>query len=94
MHTLNAETAPAYPEVAASGECRSNPTNQQMREVETMMSHPTDTGLSLPINPDTGERYKLCIDAHCPNCGHPERNFDGDVFGCRKCDYTSRERNR
>lgn len=33
------------------------------------------------------------IDADCPGCGWPERNFDGRVFGCRKCDYTSRERN-
>lgn len=47
MHTLNAETAPAYPEVAASGECRSNPTNHERREVDSMMSHATDTGRQL-----------------------------------------------
>lgn len=47
MHTLNAETAPVHPEVAASGECRSNPTDQQIREVFSIMSHPTDTRLQL-----------------------------------------------
>lgn len=35
----------------------------------------------------TGQR--ICIDADCPGCGWPERWFDGDVFGCRKCTYTS-----
>lgn len=46
---------------------------------------------------------RLCIDADCPECGHPERFrevliMDGGkpglgYFGCNKCDYTSNERN-
>lgn len=54
----------------------------------------TETGeLVMPINPDTGQQYRLCIDADCPKCVWPERWFDGKQFGCNKCDYTSSERN-
>lgn len=37
---------------------------------------------------------RLVIDADCPACGWPEWWFNGDDFGCNKCDYRSRERNR
>lgn len=52
--------------------------------------------IEAPVNPSTGEVFKLAIDADCPNCGWPERNFDTTtkLFGCRKCDYTSNERNQ
>ncbi|OHU47161.1 hypothetical protein BKG82_26245 [Mycobacteroides chelonae] len=52
--------------------------------------------LEAPINPETGERYKLAIDADCPGCGWPERNFDtqSKLFGCRKCEYTSADRTK
>lgn len=48
-----------------------------------------------PINPATGQPVVICIDADCPDCGHPERNFDTATgkFGCPNCDYTSTERN-
>lgn len=52
------------------------------------------TSAPFGVHPETGQPYKLCIDADCPNCGWPERNFDGELFGCRKCDYTSRKRNK
>jgi hypothetical protein len=47
------------------------------------------------INPATGQPVVLCIDADCPSCGHPERNFDTatGLFGCSQCEYTSTERN-
>lgn len=50
-----------------------------------------------PVNPVTGKSAVICIDANCPRCGHPERNFDTatSTFGCcnPECDYTSTERN-
>lgn len=36
---------------------------------------------------------RLAIDANCPGCGWLERWFNGDDFGCNKCDYISKERN-
>ncbi|MDY7528477.1 MULTISPECIES: hypothetical protein [unclassified Cryobacterium] len=38
---------------------------------------------------------RLAIDADCPSCGWPERNFDttSRLFGCNKCTHTSDERN-
>lgn len=46
-------------------------------------------------DPRTGKPIVLCIDADCPSCGWPERNFDTGthLFGCRKCSYTSTKRN-
>lgn len=38
----------------------------------------------------TGRR--IVIDADCPACHWPERNFNGDVFGCPKCPHTSERR--
>lgn len=40
------------------------------------------------------ESVRLCIDADCPQCGWGERWFEPDrqLFGCAKCDYTSKER--
>jgi hypothetical protein len=39
---------------------------------------------------------RLCVDEDCPACGWPERWAEltdgGPVFGCPKCDYTSRTR--
>lgn len=50
---------------------------------------------------DPDATVRVCIDAHCPNCGHPERwaNVTPDlrtvkVYGCRKCSYRSAERER
>jgi hypothetical protein len=40
------------------------------------------------------EPMRLCIDEDCPQCGWAERWFEPDrqLFGCAKCDYTSKER--
>jgi hypothetical protein len=35
---------------------------------------------------------RLAIDANCPQCLWPERWFDGEQFGCNKCEYRSAER--
>lgn len=32
--------------------------------------------LTMPVNPASGQRYRLAIDADCPGCGWCERNFD------------------
>ena len=47
---------------------------------------------------------RVCIDRDCPNCGWPERWADLDlsrpvgeeppIFGCSRCPYESKERNR
>ncbi len=52
--------------------------------------------IKAPVNPGTGEPFKLAIDADCPGCGWPERNFDTttNLFGCSKCKYTSANRNK
>lgn len=42
---------------------------------------------------ETGEPIRFCIDADCPNCDWPERWYDGEQFGCNKCEYRSAERN-
>lgn len=47
----------------------------------------------VPWKDDKGNDIRICIDADCPSCGWPERNFNGEVFGCRKCEYTSTSRN-
>lgn len=39
----------------------------------------------------TGMRLAIATD-YCPNCKCPGRWFDGTVFGCDKCDYTSEYR--
>lgn len=57
MHDLNAETAPARPEVAASGGCRLNPTNQQAREVHSMMSHDTELA---HLQREVMDRFNAC----------------------------------
>lgn len=48
----------------------------------------------IPLDPRTGRPPILCIDADCPSCGWPERNFNTMTaeFGCLKCDYVSKER--
>lgn len=43
---------------------------------------------------ETGQAIRICIDADCPKCGWPERWYDGERFGCNKCEYRSAERNR
>lgn len=48
---------------------------------------------TVPWKDDKGNDVKICIDADCPGCDHPERWFNGVVFGCRKCEYTSKTRN-
>ncbi|MFD3748374.1 hypothetical protein [Nocardia sp. NPDC058633] len=44
---------------------------------------------------------RVCIDVDCPGCGYPERWADAltdltriKVYGCLKCEYRSRERDR
>lgn len=47
-----------------------------------------------PWKDDKGNIVRVCIDADCPKCDWPERWFNGEVFGCPKCDYTSDKRNK
>jgi len=59
------------------------------------MPIPTEALRSVEsTDPRTGAPIRLAIDADCPHCGWPERFFDTGTktFGCRKCDYTSEER--
>lgn len=57
-----------------------------------------------PCKPPRANMTRVCIDADCPDCGWPERWADLDfsrpvgeeppIFGCSRCPYESKERNR
>lgn len=67
------------------------PSTSTSIRTETMAEpHASEWAAVMPVLPPG---LKLAIDADCPSCGWVERNFDGKVFGCRKCDYTSEYRN-
>lgn len=46
----------------------------------------TDIGAQMrELHALTG--WRLAIDEDCPGCGWGERWFDGEKFGCNKCDH-------
>jgi hypothetical protein len=53
-------------------------------------------GTTVPVDTEAAPagELRICIDADCPSCGWPERWFSPDrrLFGCPKCDVTSRNR--